>query len=72
MDEKHTGYRMMAPGAESSARRYELPGRVTAKARRLIHRGVRRVFAVFLKRGRVAEWSPVRNDWITADEILES
>ncbi len=40
-------------------------GIVTEKAPRMIQRGVRRVFAVFVKKKRVAEWSPGSSDWVT-------
>lgn len=50
---------------------------VTGKVPRMIRRGVRRVFAVFVKTGRVKEWSPSQNDWVTLhpssvieDEVL--
>ncbi len=41
------------------------PQVVTRKAPRMIRRGVRRVFAVFVKTGRVKEWSVEANDWVT-------
>jgi len=39
-------------------------GDVTVKAPKMIRRGVRRVFAVFLKKGTVGEWSTKEQDWI--------
>jgi hypothetical protein len=36
---------------------------VTEKARRMTRRGVRRVFAIFLKKERVAEWSASEGKW---------
>ncbi len=41
------------------------PRVVTHKAPRLIRRGVRRVFAVFVKTGRVKEWAVENSDWVT-------
>jgi hypothetical protein len=43
------------------------------RAEDLTARGVRRVIAVFVKRGEVREWSRERNDWITLslDGVLE-
>jgi hypothetical protein len=40
---------------------------VTKKAPKMIRRGVRRVFAVFLKTGTVGEWSRKKKDWIEMD-----
>jgi hypothetical protein len=37
----------------------------TAKARKLIQRGVRRVFCVLVKQGRVLEWSRATDTWTT-------
>ncbi len=39
------------------------PGIVTEKAARMHHRGVRRIFAIFLKRPRVCEWSAETGGW---------
>lgn len=33
------------------------------KAEDLVHRGVRRVFGIFVKKGYVAEWSRDKQDW---------
>lgn len=41
------------------------PSIVTKKAPRMIRRGVRRVFAVFVKKGRVKEWSAEAGEWVT-------
>jgi hypothetical protein len=41
------------------------PSIVTRKASRMIRRGVRRVFAVFVKKGRVKEWSAATGKWVT-------
>ena len=41
------------------------PRIVTEKAPRMIRRGVRRVFAVFVQQGRVKEWSAKAGDWVT-------
>jgi len=41
------------------------PRIVTEKAPRMIRRGVRRVFAVFVKQGRVREWSTETGQWVT-------
>jgi hypothetical protein len=38
---------------------------VTAKAPRMIRRGVKRVFAVFVRQGEVAEWSKTKKEWVT-------
>ncbi len=38
---------------------------VTAKAPRMIRRGVKRVFAVFVRTEEVAEWSPKKAQWVT-------
>ena len=35
----------------------------TVKARKLVARGVRRVFCVLVKQGRVLEWSRAKDDW---------
>ncbi len=40
-------------------------GIATKKAPRMIRRGVRRVFAVFVKKKQVAEWSTASNEWVT-------
>ncbi len=40
---------------------------VTAKAPRMIRRGVQRVFAVFVRAGEVAEWSKTKEKWMTLD-----
>lgn len=40
---------------------------VTEKAERMHRRGVRRIFAVFLDRNEVAEWSQTRQRWKTLD-----
>ncbi|HEX4959319.1 MAG TPA: hypothetical protein VF173_00675 [Thermoanaerobaculia bacterium] len=42
-------------------------GDVTEKAERMHRRGVRRIFAVFLKRPRVCEWSGESRSWRTLD-----
>jgi len=42
-------------------------GDVTEKAERMHHRGVRRIFAIFLKRPRVCEWSAESRSWQTLD-----
>jgi len=39
------------------------------KAARMHRRGVRRIFAVFVKEGRVGEWSPKDDDWRTLDPL---
>lgn len=41
------------------------PRVVTEKVPRMIQRGVRRVFAVFVKSGRVKEWSTEIGDWVS-------
>ncbi len=41
------------------------PGVVTGKAQRMMRRGVKRVFAIFVKKGEVAEWSPSEKRWVT-------
>ena len=38
---------------------------VTKKAPRMIRRGVRRIFAVFVHTGQVKEWSPGERTWVT-------
>jgi hypothetical protein len=40
----------------------------TDKARKLIARGVRRVFCVLVKKGRLLEWSRATNGWATVPE----
>ena len=40
---------------------------VTTKAPKMVRRGVRRVFAVFLKKGTVGEWSAKEKKWIEMD-----
>ncbi len=40
---------------------------ITDKAPRMIRRGVRRVFAVFLKQKKVCEWSPEQATWVELD-----
>ena len=40
---------------------------ITERAQDLSARGVRRIVAVFVKRGEVCEWSSERNDWIVLD-----
>jgi hypothetical protein len=40
---------------------------ITERAEDLSTRGVRRIFAVFVKTKQVREWSPERNDWILLD-----
>ncbi len=40
---------------------------ITERAEDLSARGVRRIVAIFVKRGEVCEWSPERNDWIVLD-----
>ncbi|HEV7506170.1 MAG TPA: hypothetical protein VGS07_14770 [Thermoanaerobaculia bacterium] len=42
-------------------------GDVTEKAERMNRRGVRRIFAIFLKRPRVCEWSAESQGWRTLD-----
>ncbi|HEX9735625.1 MAG TPA: Uma2 family endonuclease [Thermoanaerobaculia bacterium] len=37
---------------------------VSGKAPKMIRRGLRRVFAIFLKTGTVGEWSPQEKDWV--------
>lgn len=37
---------------------------VTAKAPRMIRRGVHRVFAIFVRAGEVAEWSKAKKEWV--------
>lgn len=39
----------------------------TVKAPKMVRRGVRRVFAIFLKTGTVGEWSSKEKDWIELD-----
>jgi hypothetical protein len=46
----------------SSKQRLKVP---TDKARKLIHRGVRRVFCVLVKQGRLLEWSRETDGWAT-------
>ncbi len=41
--------------------------KVTAKAPRMLRRGVKRVFAVFVRRGEVAEWSAEKETWVVLD-----
>ncbi len=38
---------------------------VTEKTQRMIRRGVERVFAIFVKKGEVAEWSTAEKQWVT-------
>ncbi len=40
---------------------------ITERAEDLSRRGVRRLIAIFVKRGEVCEWSPERNDWLVLD-----
>jgi len=40
---------------------------ITERAQDLSTRGVRRIIAVFVKRGEVCEWSPERDEWIVLD-----
>ena len=40
---------------------------IRQKAPRMMSRGVRRVFAIFLKSGTVGEWSSEKNDFVTLD-----
>jgi hypothetical protein len=40
----------------------------TDKARKLVARGVRRVFCVLVKKGRLLEWSPAVDGWATVPE----
>lgn len=40
---------------------------ITVRAEDLSGRGVRRIVAIFVKRGEVREWSPERNDWQVLD-----
>ena len=42
-------------------------GDITVRAEDLSARGVRRILAIFVKRGEVREWSAERNDWLTLD-----
>src|SRR5690606_3827375 len=44
-----------------------------ARARLLAERGVRRIFAVFVKEGTVEEWSPVTGAWrqLEAGSVIE-
>ncbi len=46
---------------------------ITERAQDLSARGVRRLIAIFVKRGEVCEWSPERDDWIQLglDDVLE-
>ena len=44
---------------------------VTEKAQRMHRRGVRRIFAIFLKRSRVCEWSAESRSWRTLDPGAE-
>jgi hypothetical protein len=48
-------------------------GLVTEKARRMHRRGVRRIFAVWVKRQRICEWSPESESWhlLEADARIE-
>ena len=41
------------------------PKIITEKVPRMIRRGVRRVFAVFVKTGRVKEWATETEEWVT-------
>jgi hypothetical protein len=47
------------------------PGIVTEKAERMHRRGVRRIFAIFLKRPRICEWSGEDGSWQTLDPDSE-
>jgi hypothetical protein len=40
---------------------------ITERAQDLTSRGVRRMFAIFVKKGEVCEWSRERNDWVVLD-----
>ncbi|HEX9732725.1 MAG TPA: Uma2 family endonuclease [Thermoanaerobaculia bacterium] len=40
---------------------------VTVKVPKMIRRGVRRVFALFLKKGKVSEWSAKEKKWVDLD-----
>jgi len=44
---------------------------VTEKAQRMHRRGVRRIFAIFLKRSRVCEWSAESRSWRTLERGAE-
>lgn len=46
-------------------------GDVTEKAERMNRRGVRRIFAIFLKRSQVCEWSAESQSWRTLDRGAE-
>ena len=40
---------------------------ITARAKRIAARGVRRILAIFVKKGEVREWSHELDDWVTLD-----
>ncbi|MBK7396693.1 MAG: Uma2 family endonuclease [Myxococcales bacterium] len=61
-----TGGRRLEVLAFEIAATQPLPS-VTEKARALVQRGVRRVFCLTLKRGRVLEWSAARDAWDLLD-----
>ncbi|MBL8721350.1 MAG: Uma2 family endonuclease [Myxococcales bacterium] len=61
-----TGGRRLEVLAFEIAATQPLPS-VTEKARALVERGVRRVFCLTLKRGRVLEWSAARDAWDLLD-----
>ncbi len=46
---------------------------VTDKARELMKRGVRRVFAIFVKTGEISEWSKTKNEFVALpkDSVVE-
>ncbi len=46
---------------------------VADRAGKLAARGIRRIFAIFVKRGEVAEWQPVERSWrpLPADSVID-
>ena len=46
----------------------QTPSDVTEKAEELSARGVRRIIAIFVKKGQVCEWSASENQWVELDK----
>ena len=65
-DDPATGARYLEELAFEVVSEQDL-GDVTEKAERMHRRGVRRIFAIFLKRPRVCEWSAESGGWRTLD-----
>jgi len=65
-DDPETGARYLEELAFEVVSEQDL-GDVTEKAERMHRRGVRRIFAIFLKRPRVCEWSAESGGWRTLD-----